>query len=276
MFESLFKLRHFLKKNLSRLNVNKRGKFVITSLCLPLGFLLLQVFDDQYRLWLIFLFTALTLGLFSWSLWEGLGKDSTLMVLILPTYFTLGVGLFWFLLPSYLYAKIPVVILFGVGIYALCLTANIFTVAAIRTIALSRAAKGVGFVLNLLTSFLLYDAVFSLKSEIWINSIAIFLVSFPLFLQGLWVSVLEKRFNLDLVRASAIYSLILVEIGSFLYFWPVTVVVGSLFLTVAVYMLLGLGQANLEGRLFKQTVGEYLLVGLFVFLAMLFATPWRG
>ena len=43
--------------------------------------------------------------------------------------------------------------LFGIGQYTLLLTANIFSVAAIRTIALFRAAVAVGFVMTLLTGF---------------------------------------------------------------------------------------------------------------------------
>ena len=66
------------------------------------------------------------------------------------------------------------------------------------------------------------------------------------------------------------------EISLLLYFWPVTVVVGSIFLTIGMYVLLGLGQASLEGRLFKATIREYLTIGIVVFLAMLFAPKWGG
>ena len=72
----------------------------------------------------------------------------------------------------------------------------------------------------------------------------------------------------------SLFSLALAEIAVSLFFWPVTVVVGSLFLTVALYMLLGLGQASIEERLFGQTVREYLVVGLVVFLGMFLATRW--
>ena len=75
---------------------------------------------------------------------------------------------------------------------------------------------------------------------------------------------------------SAISSIVIGQIAISLYFWPVTVVVGSLFLTVTVYVLLGLGQARLEARLFVQTVREYLVVGLLVFLGMFIATRWGG
>jgi hypothetical protein len=37
---------------------------------------------------------------------------------------------------------------------------------------------------------------------------------------------------------------------------------------------LGLGQAKLEGRLFSQTIREYLMVGVLVLLSMFLATRW--
>jgi hypothetical protein len=64
------------------------------------------------------------------------------------------------------------------------------------------------------------------------------------------------------------------EIAALLFFWPVTVVVGSLFLTVGIYMLIGLGQALWEGRLFSQTLREYLLMVMLVFVGMFIATKW--
>ena len=93
---------------------------------------------------------------------------------------------------------------------------------------------------------------------------------------GKIMDLFEKEYTKDLVNTAAVFSLIMGEIALFLHFWPVTVVVGSLFLTVAMYMLLGLGQAKIEGRLFSQTVREYLLVGAMVFLGMFFATRWGG
>jgi len=61
-------------------------------------------------------------------------------------------------------------------------------------------------------------------------------------------------------------SLIIAELVTLIYFWPVTVVVGSLFLTSGVYLLLGLGQAKLEDRLFPSITREYLTLGLIVLI----------
>lgn len=254
--------------------MSKRRRFVFVSFILSIGFVGIQFLTDQNRFWAIGLLGISTILMFYWSLHETLGKNMTLLSLVLPFIFTLGVGIFWFLLPVSIYSRIPIVIFYGIGIYILCLTVNIFTVSAVRTIALLRAARGVGFVISLVTSFLVFDAILSLKSEVYILLPLVLMVSFPLLLQGLWTVTLEKEFNKKLVRIALIGSLIMVEVSAILYFWPVTVVVGSLFLTVTFYMLLGLSQAYLEERLFPAIIREHLSVGILVFMAMLIATHW--
>jgi hypothetical protein len=85
---------------------------------------------------------------------------------------------------------------------------------------------------------------------------------------------LDTVFSKDLLSLSLISSLITTEVAAALFFWPVTVVVGSIFLTVSFYLLLGLGQAKLDGRLFKDTIREHLTVGILIFIAMFLATHW--
>lgn len=256
--------------------MSKRKRFIITSGLLSLGFLGVQILDENFRFAAIGGLVALTLLLFVWCLRSGLGFNMSLLSLVLPVLFTLGVGLFWFLLPTNVFTRIPVLFFYCFGIYALCLTTNIYTVSAIRTIALLRAARGVGFVLTLVTAFLLFDAIISLKVSIFLTTLLAWITSIPLFAQGFWVIPLEKKFSKKLMILSLVGSLILAEIATSLYFWPVTIVVGSLFLTVSMYVILGLGQAQLEARLFKTTIREYLLVGILVFVGMFFATRWGG
>jgi hypothetical protein len=231
---------------------------------------------NEDRLIGIALLTFGSIALFVWMLKEGLNWDATLLTLIMPPLFTLGVGLFWFLLPSTFYARLPVIALYGIGIYSIALTANVLSVSVLKKIALARAAKGVSFVLTLFTLFLLYDAVLSIKTSVVVSSLVIYLSSFFMFVQGLWVSRITKYVGREVALYSAIFSYIVSGIWFLLFFWPVTVVVGSLFLTVTVYMLLGLGQARIEGRLFRTTVNEYLIVGVAVFLVMMLTTSWHG
>lgn len=255
--------------------MSKRQRFIITSVLSSLGFVGIQFLSDQYRFLGIGVLCIFVLIFLVWSLRESLRLDMTVLALFLPVYFTAGVGLFWFLLPVYVFARIPIILLYGIGMYALCLTANVYTVSTIRTIALLRAARGVGFILTLLTMFLMFDAFLSLRWPIYFNSLVIIISTFPLFLQGFWSIPLERSFSSELIKYSVISAVSIGEISLALFFWPVTVVVGSLFLTVFCYMLLGMGQSKLEGRLFVQTVREYLIVGIAVFIGMFLVTHWN-
>ncbi len=254
--------------------MSKRKRFLITSFLLTLGFAVIQFLEQKYKFIGIASLGILTLPLFYWSLYEGLGFNFTLVSLVLPFLFTIGVGFFWFLLPANIFTQVPILLFYGLVVYSLCLTQNIFTVAAIRTIALLRAARGVGFVLTLLVSFLLFNTILSLKLFVWWEALLVFSASFLIFFQGLWQVLLNFSFDKDLVVYSLFLSFFLTQISVLLFFWPTTVVVGSLFLTSLVYVLLGLVQAKLESRLFPQTIREYLLVGFFVLISMFFATSW--
>ncbi len=256
--------------------MTKRQKFLATSLILSLGFFGITFLGNEDRLVGISALSVASLVIFAWSLSEGLNKNATLLSLILPPLFTLGVGLFWFLLPSTLYARLPIIILYGIGTYVILVTANVFVVSVIKKIPLTRAAKAVSFVLTLFTYFLLCDAVLSLKINILLSSLIVFLISNLLFLQGLWISKITREIGKDTLIYSVIFSYIVSTISLILFFWPVSVIFGSLILTISVYILLGIGQAKLEGRLFKRTVKEYLAFGVLVFIFMFIFTSWRN
>ena len=254
--------------------ISKRVRYLISSLILLFGFVGIQFLEERYKFPAIALLVVIT-GVFSiWSFYEGLGKDMTLTSIILPMLYTLGVGLFWFLIPANLYTRIPIIVFFTVGVYVLFSTMNIYTVSSSKTIALLRAARGVGFVLTLITSFLLFDAILSIRQNIFISSGLVFITSFLLFIQGFWSIELEKKVETIIVTMSLVSSMIVTELSILIFFWPVTVVVGSLFLTSGVYMLLGLGQTKLEERLFPSAIREYITVGLIVLIGMFFATQW--
>jgi hypothetical protein len=256
--------------------MSKRLRFLISSLVLSVGFIIIQFLEGSLKFPAIGVLVLLTGALSVWSFFEGLGKNMTWFSLILPMMFTLSVGIFWFLLPASVYTRIPIVIFYSLGIYVLSTTMNIYTVSSLRTIALLRAARGVGFVLTLITSFLIFDAILSIRQNILTTVPLVFLSSFLLFLQGFWSINLEKEFDKDVFQMATISSLVMAELSALIYFWPVTVVVGSLFLTSGGYLLLGLGQAKLEERLFSTTIREYLTIGLIVLVGMFFATRWGG
>ena len=254
--------------------LTKRRKFVLSSLVLSFGLYLLAMIGFEYKYQAIAALAFLAAILTFWSL-RGAAFDLALWITpVLPMFFTAGVALFYFLLPVNLFTIVPVILIYFVGMYALLLTLNIFSVAAIRTINLFRSASAVGFLLTLLTGFFLYNAALSLKMNFYWNFLTVFLISLPLFLVGLWSVNLEEKMPKEIFLAAMVASYFVGQLELALSFWPVSVTVGSLFLTASVYVLLGLLQAQRLGRLFQKTIIEYLAVGLAVFLTMLFYTSW--
>ncbi len=256
--------------------MSKRKKIVLTSLLLSLGLVLVQTQPLVYRYWGIGALFAVSYLLSGWALSEGLKKIEWLTVLILPAFFTAGVGLFYFLLPETWLARLPIFVFYAIGIYILLLTENIFSIAAIRNIQLLRAAQATGFLLTLITSFFLFDSVFSFRLNPWFNGLIIFGTSFFLFYQGLWDCVLGENFSGRIFLLALVLALVLGEVALAISFWPLTVSTGSLFLITILYILLGLSQSDLQERLFAKTVREYLWVGGLVFLTIFLTARWGG
>jgi hypothetical protein len=256
--------------------MRKRQKFVLSAFVLSLGFVLIQSFNIEWRFQAIAVMTFLTMVFSIWSLKEGLSGIEWAMILLLPPFYTAGVGMFYFLLPSSWVTRLPVALVYGVGMYALLLTENIFTVAAIRTIQLFRAAQAVGFLLTLVTIFFLYDAVWSSRLPFWGNGLLVFALTFPLVLQSLWSVKLDEKISKSVMSLSSVIAFLLAQMAIVLSFWPVTVESGSLFLTACLYVLLGLSQHYIDDRLYPRTIKEYLAVGAVVLLTMYFTTSWTS
>lgn len=260
--------------------MSKRKKFIISAAVLSGAFLILLLTNFLFRYEVIILVTVASFFVCAWALRDTLGRNFSLLTLILPVFFTGGVGFFYFLLPpTSVFSSLLrflIVILYALGMYALLLTANIYNVAAIRTIALLRAAGAVGFLLTLATSFFVFDTIWSFHLAPWFNSPLVGLLSFPLVLQSLWSVELSQRPTKEMWQLVGIISLIMGEIAFMLSFWPVTVLVASLFLTSILYVTIGLSQAKIAGRLFAKTMREYLLVGVIVFIAVFLSARWGG
>jgi len=246
--------------------MNKRSKMVLTSVLLTLGLWGTQLVDVESRYQAIGLLAGVSYGLSAWALFEDLKGLEWFTVLILPVMYSVAVALFYFLLPERILSRIIIMGLFSIGMYALLLTENIFNVAAIRTIQLLRAAQAVGFLLTLLVAFFLWNTIFSFKLAGWWNGLFVLITGWPLVFQGLWSVNLEPNITKKLLNYSLVLSWSLAWLTVMVSFWQVTTAVASLFLVSGLYVGLGLTQHALSGRLFKETIKEYLGVGLIVFI----------
>lgn len=255
--------------------LTKRKKFILSASVLTVGLLATQWVPLDYRYVAIFGLFLLSYLISAWALFDDLKGIEWITILTLPAFFTAGVALFNYLLPEAFIAKLIVLVLNGVGLYAIFLTMNIFSVAAIRTIQLVRAAHAVGFLMSVLTLILLYNSIYSLHAAFYTNFVLVLFVSVPMMLQGLWSVHFERHLTKQLVLMSLGVGVLLALTGVMLSFLPVTIWIASLFLGTMVYVSLGLLQHGLSERLFSRTVYEYVGVGIFVLVATLLVTPWR-
>lgn len=259
-----------------RLTLSKRQQFVLVTVGLTLGLILTQLVPSEWRYLMVTGLAITTYLASAFALREDLRGIEWLALLTLPTLFTAAVALFYFLLPVRWLTRLPVASLYGVGMYALLLTENIYNVAANRTIGLLRAAHSVGFLLTLTTYFLLVQTILAFRLPGWANTMLVGLVSLPLLFQSLWAIELEEKVSRRVRQLSWALTLVMTQLAWVLSFWPVKTTLQALFLTTCFYGIAGMAQQYVAQKLYKKTVIEFFLVTVIVFVITLFATRWRG
>lgn len=268
-------------------------KFILASAVISFCLWGLQFIVPEHRLQAIIAAVVLAYLISVWVLFEDLKGVEWLTIMILPVLYALGAGLFSLFLPESVsrifgqrlevevgrlvagILKLGFWLSFGVGYYAMYLTENIFSVAAIRTIQLLRAAHAVGFLLTLVVGLFLFHALVSFKLPFWWFAILAGGLSLPLFLQGNWSMQLKEGLSRRVWRYSIVGALIVAEASLALAFWPVAGLTGALMMVTAMYVVLGLSQQQLVGRLFKNQINEYAAVAVMVLLASFYITTWR-
>lgn len=255
--------------------MRKRERFIIGACILALGLLITQFVPLVFRLLASFLFFVISYGVSAWALREDVEGIEWVTVVPLPAFYAVSVSLFYFLLPENLLSKIAIFIVFGVGMYALYLTSNIYAVAKVRTIQLLRAAHAVGLFMLLVATVLFANVIFSYHLPFWMNMLTIFITTFPLIFMFLWSIELKPTIGKHQVVQSLSIALILAEIAGVLSFLPSTIWWSSLIITTLVYTVLGLLHSKVIGRLFQNTLLEYVFALGVVFIAFFIFLQWR-
>ncbi|MDO8570128.1 MAG: hypothetical protein Q7R97_00900 [Candidatus Daviesbacteria bacterium] len=264
-----------MKIKIKKLNLNKREKIIITSIILSIGLLSTQLVPFYLTYRFILGLTVLAYILSYWALAEGMDKLKAVVLLILPTLFTLAIASYYFILPVRWLTRLPVTFLFGITFYFLLLSQNIFNVASSRTIPLYRVASTTILILTLITAFSLFNVMFTLHMLFIFNGLGIFLISFPLILQVIWSIEMEKLNSLVLVYTT-ILALLVAEFGIIFSFWPISPLMSSVVLSTTLYIVLGISTHTFRERLNRGVVWEYLGWGILIFLIAFFFTSWKG
>lgn len=255
--------------------INKRQIFVSAVFLLSMGIFVTQYLFGKSGIVAIFLLSVLTDIFVYWALQKDLKQKFVPEVFILPFFYSLAFGLFYFLVPARFLTRIIVTMVYAFGLYSLFLSTNIFTVSTIRTIALLSSARTVSFVITILSYFFLANVVISLHLNIFYLLPLLFLFSFPLILHSVWTYSLEINLKEAFLWAGLL-SVCILEVGLALWFWPSRPTVIALFLTGFFYSIIGLTQAWFDKRLFRNVILEYVWVAGVVFSVLILFTSWTG
>lgn len=255
--------------------MRRREKFVIAAVLLSIGLLGVQYIPLEMRYLAVSVFVILTYLVSAWALADDLQRHELITIVPLPALYSASVGLFYFLLPANWVSRILLLIVFGVGMYALYLTSNIYSVAKSRSIQLLHAAHTIALYFTVIMSLFFLNTLFSLKLPFWANGALVFLSHFALSLLSLWSIKLEERISREVVAMSMMLSAVLAELAIAFSFMPLNVWHISLFLMSVLYIGLGIGHNFLRGRLFGNTLTEYSMVGGFVLLVFILLFPGK-
>lgn len=256
-------------------SLSKRERLIFSVIVLSFGFFIAEHLLGKSGIFTVFTIAILTDLLLFLSLKSDLKENTFLQIFILPFFFSLSFGLFYFLVPGRYLTRIFTTSLYAVGLYSLFLSENIFTVSSIRTIALLASARTVSFVITLICYFFLSNVLFSLHIQFIPFLILLFLFSFPLSVYSIWTYALEKKLSQN-IYWSWVLTFLLLEVGSVLWFWPSTPTVLAIFLTGVFYTTVGLSQVWFEKRLFKSVMWEYIWVSGVVLITLLLFTSWTS
>lgn len=255
--------------------MRRREKFVISAVILSLGLLIVQYIPLEFRYIAVAVFTLLTYLMSAWALSNDLQWHEWFTILPLPALYAGSVGLFYFLLPANFASRVSIFILFGVGMYALYLTANIYSVAKGRTIQLVHAAHAIGFLFTLIISLLSSNTIFSLRLPFYWTSLLVGLVHFPLIYMSLWSVRLESYQKKEILVLSVLLSMLTLELALILCFIPFSIWHYALFIMSFTYIGMGVLHNHLKERLFGKTLREYTLVAAFVLVVFFLLFPLK-
>lgn len=255
--------------------MRKRERFILSSILLSLGLIATQLLNIEMRPVAIILFFISTYFISAWTLSKNLNGIEWFTIVPFPAFYALSVSLFYFLLPTHILSRLAIITLFGVGMYALYLTSNIYSIGKLKTIQLLRAAHAVGYLFLLLMALFMFNFILSLGLAPYFNGPLIAVSIFIPLLCAIWSINLHPTLTKRVLFTSIFFSLLLGELGIAISLFPVSLWPASLFLVSILYVGFGIVQNYAVERLFARTLQEYIWLAAFVSLSFLLLVSWK-
>ncbi len=256
-------------------SLSKRQRFVIAVIILSLELFFSQHLLGKSGFFIVFFQAFFTVVLLFLSNYRDIKDNFTVYFFVLPFFYSLSFGLFYFLVPARFLSKIVLTTLYAVGLYSLFLSINIFTVASMRTIALLSSARTVSFIITLISYFFLTNVLFTFDFSAILTATLLFIYSFFFIGYSIWTFTLDRQFLAQGLWVFCL-SLCLFELAFVLWFWPASPTILAIFLTGLLYIIVGLSHVWFDKRLFRSVLWEYIWVAVIVSSILFLFTSWRG
>lgn len=255
-------------------SIEKRKRFIAATVFLT-GALVVSTFVSfSDILFVIPVLLVLVYIATYFSIFEGIAGVEWLLLFLLPVYFTLAFYSFYYFLPQRWLTRLPFGILYGVAIYAILLSQNIFNVGVEKSIQLARAAFSVNYLFLTIALYLSLSIVTSLRLGFLYNFILFGLLSFPVTLHFLWSVNPAEHIDRNYIKYAFFISLVVGEAGLFFSFIPINPPVFALVGMSIFYCLCGIFQAFVGERLFRERIREYAFVFGFILVLVFLSLKW--
>ncbi len=253
-------------------SLDKRKRFIIGTLVLTFFLFFTESLFGESGIFISLPLSFITVLILWWASHKDIKDGKTYEVFILPFFFSLSFGLFYFLTPAAIFPRLLLTLIYAFGLYSVFLSQNILVISSAKTINLLSGARIVSFVTTLVSYFFLTNSAFALHEILFVLIPVVGIYTFFLIYHSLWTYNLQKLSSFKLWSAGL--TLCLLEAAVMLWFWPSSPTVISLFMTGFFYSIVGLSHIWFERRLFKGVLWEYVWVGCIVFFVLILFTPW--
>lgn len=253
--------------------LTKRTIFLSISLILTIAlfFLIRLSLENLGSHGIYFLFFAIfSLPCFWIGLRKEVGGVEYLTLLVLPFLFILGFSYNFYFFPNLsFYFKVFLLFCFFLGVYALFLIENIFSIGSGKAIPLLKTARTANFLFTIITVFFVSTLIFKLDFNFWMQSLIISSLFALISLQYLWSLTLKEKIDKDTILTSLFLSLLIFEVFLSFAFFPLKAFFKGTLLATFYYAFLGIVNHHLQHKLTNKAIMEYAGIVLFVLLILL-------
>lgn len=254
--------------------MRRREKFVMMAILLGVVLWLIQFAPLAWRSLAIFAFGVLTYFASALALKAHFDKKIWLTYLTLPTFYSLTIGFFYFLLPTNFLSLIAVLGFFSLGIYVLFLTGNILSPRE-RKIQLHLVAQNTTLFFTTMIALLSTQTIFSFNLPFYLGPLLILWSHFFLFYNIIWS--IDPNAPLSFANAQLAFfsSLLVSEVVLALSFLPIAPWHLALLSMAVFYLLACTLNTYLSAKFFRRAMAEYLLLAVFILLMFVCFFPGK-